>query len=199
MGKIVLLALAAGVAGFLFLSHKRAEAAERKLAVIASEIAGRPVRVDCQGAVGAALDVSPHAGTVDFDADWKPADVTNLKRSVCRKLNGFPGEHQRPAFACFERGDRCPASVIASAWAVQTLAHEGWHLRGEVDEARTQCFGLQTTAWVAGELGAPPERAHAIASYLYVHLYPRMPDAYRSSECRDGGELDLRRTSAVWP
>lgn len=185
--------------GALALTHRRAEAAERRLATIASEIANRDVNVHCQGAVAAALDVSSEAGSVMFDADGRPADTAELKRSVCSALRRFERDRQQPEFACLARDDRCPDNVIRSAWAVQTLSHEAWHLAGEIDEGRTQCFGLQTTAYVAVRLGAEREEAQALASYLYRHIYPRMPDSYQSGECRDGGKLDLRPEITVFP
>ncbi|MGH2996091.1 MAG: hypothetical protein ACRDN6_04410 [Gaiellaceae bacterium] len=199
MGRIALVAALALALGLLAWQHRRAEAAEGRLAAIASEVAGRDVGVSCQGRMGAVLDVSAEAGAVEFDADGRPADSTELKRGICTALERFPHERLRPEFRCLERDERCPQHVVASAWAVQTLAHESWHLRGERDEARTECFGLQTTAYVAGRLGAHAFQAQALALYLYKHVYPGMPQHYRSVECRDGGSLDLRPDSAVWP
>lgn len=195
---ILLLGLVLSVS-VLALTHRRAEAAERRLAVIASEIANRDVKVHCQGAVAAALDVSSEAGSVMFDADGRPADTAELKRGVCSALRRFERDRQKPEFDCLAGDKRCPDDVIRSAWAVQTLSHEAWHLAGELDEARTQCFGLQTTAYVAVRLGAERAEAQALATYLFRHVYPRMPDAYRSGHCRNGGALDLRPETAVFP
>jgi hypothetical protein len=159
--------------GALALTHRRAEAAERRLAAIASVIANRDVNVHCQGAVAAALDVSSEAGSVMFDADGRPADTAELKRGVCSALRRFERDRQKPAFACLARDERCPDEVIRSAWAVQTLSHEAWHLAGEVDEARTECFGLQTTAYVAVQLGAERHEAQALASISTGMCTPR--------------------------
>jgi hypothetical protein len=30
-------------------------------------------------------------------------------------------------------------------------------------------------------------------------MYPRLPQEYRSPECRNGGELDIHPESSVWP
>lgn len=185
--------------GALAFTHRRAEAAERRLATIAGEIATRDVNVHCQGAVAAAVDVSSEAGSVMFDTQGRPSDTAELKRGICSALRQFERDRRKPAFACLARDDRCPNEVIRSAWAVQTLSHEAWHLAGELDEARTQCFGLQTTAYVAVRLGAEREEAQALATYLYRHVYPVMPANYRSAECRDGGTLDLRPETPVFP
>jgi hypothetical protein len=199
MVKLALVATLVALACFLAFKHRRAEAAEHRLAAIASEIAHRPVHVDCQGAFAAALDVTAEAGSVEFDADGRPADTTKLKRSTCRALERFGRERRNPEFACLTRGVACPDDVIRSAWSVQALAHEAWHLGGEINEARTQCFGLQTTAYVAQRLGADRAQAQAVATYLYERIYPRMPAHYQSGDCRDGGALDLRPETAVWP
>jgi hypothetical protein len=199
MARLALVATLLAVACFLGLKHRRAEAAEHRLAGIASVIAQRSVRVDCQGAFSAAFDVSSEAGSVEFDADGRPADTTMLKRSTCSALARFGRERTRPEFACLARGVACPNDVLRSAWSVQALSHEAWHLAGVVDEARTQCYGLQTTAYVAERLGADRTQAQVLATYLYRRIYPRMPTEYRSFECRDGGALDLRPESSVWP
>jgi hypothetical protein len=197
--KLALVATLAFLLGFAALRHHRAEAAENRLAAIASEIAGRDVNVRCQGAVAAAFDIGAEAGSVRFDAAGRPSDTADLKRGTCSALARFPRERLRPEFACLPRGLACPDDVIRSAWSVQALAHEAWHLAGELDEARTQCFGLQSTAYVAERLGADPTQAQALAAYVYVRLYPRMPADYLSGHCRDGGALDLHPETSVWP
>ena len=199
MFKLALIATLAFLLGFVALRHHRAEAAENRLAAIASEIAGRDVKVRCQGALAAAFDIGAEAGSVRFDAAGRPSDTAELKRGTCAALARFPREHLRPEFACLARALPCPDAVVLSVWSVQALAHEAWHLAGELDEARTQCFGLQSTARVAGRLGADRTRAQALAAYVYARLYPLMPAAYQSSHCHDGGALDLRPETSVWP
>ena len=199
MAKLALIVMLALFVGWLTLNHRRAEAAEHELGAIASEIAGRPARVHCQGAVGAVFDVSAEAGSVQFDAYGRPDDTTELKRGVCKALRRFERERTKPEFDCLRRVAACPPAVIRSAWAVQTLAHEAWHLAGIQAEARAQCFGMQTTAYVAERLGADGAQSQALAGYLYRHVYPRMPSDYRSSECRDGEALDLRPDTTVFP
>lgn len=199
MARLALLTTLALLVGWLALNHRRAEASEGRLGAIASEIAKRPVWVHCQGAVGAALDVSGEAGSVQFDAEGRPASTAELKRGVCSALRRLPRERNAPEFDCLERDLTCPRDVIRSAWAVQTLAHEAWHLAGIRDEARTECYGLQTTAYVAERLGADFAQAQTLARYLYRYIYPRMPAGYVSGDCRDGGALDLRPETTDFP
>jgi hypothetical protein len=139
--RIALLVVVALGLGFVLVKQRDVHVLEGRLGEVASEIARRDVRVRCQSAVGATVDVSWEDGSVWFDAAGRPADVTNLKRRVCRSLDEFP--------------------------------------RGRDDE---------------GTL-----RARSLALSFLATQYARMPDAYRSPECRDGGSLDLRPESPVWP
>jgi hypothetical protein len=174
-------------------------ALEHRLGGIASEIAGRDVRVHCQGRFGAALDVTGESGSVMFGPDGRPADVTDLKRDVCQRLGRYRREHDAARFACAATGTPCSLDTLKSLHALQTLAHESWHLQGQRSEAVTECYALQTTAKVAERLGASEPHAHAAARAVLVQLYPRMPAEYQTADCRDGGPLDLRPDSSVWP
>ena len=179
----LLLVVALLGAGFLWLRHAKAET-ERRLSTIASEIAQRDVSVHCQGRAGAALDVGAETGSVRFDASGRPADETELDRRICESLMRF----REARDATFE-----------AVQAINTLAHESWHLAGIQDEAQTECYALQTTAFVAERLGADPVVAQGIAVEALQRLYPALPERYRTGDCHDGGVLDLRPATSVWP
>ena len=83
--------------------------------------------------------------------------------------------------------------------AVDVITHEAFHLRGIQDEARTECSSLQTMAATAQALGATPAQGAALARGQLAEAYPLMPDQYRSAECADGGELDLRPDDPTLP
>jgi hypothetical protein len=195
----LLVAVFLALAGVAFARHERGRRLEHRLTAVAGTIAGRPVRVHCQGLVGEALDVGSEAGTVDFDAHGRPADRTVLKRSVCRGLARFRHDVRTSAFDCMVHDLPCPRRIDEEAFSVHVLAHESWHLRGFQDEATAECLALQTTADVAGRLGADFLHGAAVARFALEHVYPRMPEEYRSAECRDGGRLDLRPSLAAWP
>jgi hypothetical protein len=181
--RLVLLVAVALALGFAVLKQQEARAEEDRLGEVASEIARRDVSVRCQGAVGAALDVTWEDGSVWFDADGKPADVTDLKRHVCRRLAAFPDTPD-------------DAETLR---ALNTLAHESWHLAGVRNEAAAECYAIQTIEFTARRLGADDARARQLALTFLAKEYARLPGAYQSEQCRDGGELDLRPTSSVWP
>jgi hypothetical protein len=64
---------------------------ERRLAGVASELAGRPVAVRCQAFGGAFVDASVELGYVRWRADGSPEDWTLLKRDArTARLLGAP-------------------------------------------------------------------------------------------------------------
>ena len=199
MRLLVLVAFAASLAGvFTFQQHRRA-AEQARLSSIASEIAGRDVSVRCQGAVGQIVDITSESGSVQFYAGGRPADVADVKRPICVRLAAFAEDRSSDRFACLAAPQTCSASVVKDAIALNVLAHEAWHLHGEQNEAVTECYATQTVGFVATKLGADNVQARGLAQLFYLTVYPRMPDEYRSAECRDGGALDIRPQSPAWP
>jgi hypothetical protein len=178
---IALLIAAIAFVGFR-LTDKRAE--ERNLAAIAGEIAHRDVSIRCQGAVGELVDVDGEYGSVSFGPDGRPGSSARLDRRICSSLRRI------------RRGET--VGLEAGSLAVEALAHEAYHLAGVQDEAATQCYALQAMRFVAMRLGAAAEVGNA-----YVHeavaRYPRLPEAYRSAQCREGGALDLHPETGVFP
>src|SRR5918992_4810004 len=180
-------------------NQHRTNGHERALGRIASEIAGRPVAIHCQGFPSAFFDISNRAGEVMFNADGTPPDDATLKRDTCRYLDRFEDARSAQSFACVRHVEPCESPTGKIASSIRVLAHEAWHLRGVTNEAETECYALQTTALVARRLGATPEEAQAVASWNTQHVYPYLPSQYQSSDCRDGGSFDLRRDTAEWP
>ena len=187
------------LAGVAWWNQHRTNGHERRLGEIASEIAGRPVAVNCQGLPSAFFDISPRAGEVVFNDDGTPPDAATLKRDTCRYLQRFEDVRSDPSFACVRRVQPCEQSTGRIAAAVRVLAHEAWHLRGLTNEAETECYALQTTALAAQGLGATPAVARAVALWNARHVYPYLPSDYQSGQCRDGGNFDLRPTTTDWP
>ena len=160
---------------------------EHRLADIASAIAGRDVDVHCPGLLARLADVSSHAGTVFFDEHGRPANFTDLDEQTCSELERFAED---------KSGDGEESKV---ARALHVLAHESSHLAGIRDEAAADCYGLQRTAFVAESLGADPAKAQQLARLALAERAVTAPADYRSSECHDGGTLDLDPASSVWP
>ena len=62
---------------------------EQRLSAIASEIAGRDVRVSCPGPIGRLFGWDIVEGSVRFDADGKPADETKIRKQSCAELDAL--------------------------------------------------------------------------------------------------------------
>lgn len=153
---------------------------------VASQVAGRPVQMECQRLTGALVDVTGELGYVEFDAAGVPADVGRLERDACNDLRSYlRGDKQQP--------------TIEQVIAVAVLSHESQHLAGERDEARTECASIQGLADVARQLGATSQQAAALAERYAVEIYPRMPSAYRSADCVMDGEWDRTPGDGAWP
>jgi hypothetical protein len=197
--RIALAVILAGVLGAAFVYHERRSVLEHELGAVASQLAERPVHVHCQGIAGDLVDVTPEAGTVQFDRNGHPADVTNLKRPICNALRRFAHDVKTSAYGCVIAGADCPPKIFEDVAAVQVLSHESWHLRGNTSESLTECHALQTTAFAATLFGADPRAAQATATYAWQRLYPHLPDEYRTPLCTDGGPMDLRPTDPHWP
>lgn len=187
------------VLGVGFVMHERKSALERHLGDVATQLGRRHVHVHCQSFAGNLVDVGSEAGSVRFDASGIPSDTTDLKRPICNALKRFPHDVRSAEYGCVTANAGCPQRIWEDVLAVHTLAHETWHLHGIGSESRAECYALQTTAQAAVLLGADPVAAQATAVYALTHFYPNEPDEYRTSECANGGPLDLRPADPVWP
>jgi len=189
-----LLLIVGALAAVGFARHEDRIREQSRLAVVASELAGRQVSVHCPGFLAGLVDVRTEGGRVQFDGSGHPAGHTDLSPETCKELRHLG----RVDLTCIDRGD-CAYAQFRAAWAVHTLAHESFHLRGFESEAITECYALQNTALVAERLGIPAARAQKLQTWVYLRGYPNEPEEYRSSECRDGGSLDLRPHSDRFP
>jgi len=90
-------------------------------------------------------------------------------------------------------------SPDALAWSVETLAHEAEHASGILSEVQAECYGMQTTPTAALLLGRTMAEGRYLATLYWKRWYAWLKPPYSSSECRNGGALDLHRDSDVWP
>jgi hypothetical protein len=120
--------------------------------------------------------------------------ASSARSPTCRALRHL----DRVDFTCIGRGD-CGFNQFNAAWAAHTLAHESFHLRGYEDEGVTECYALQNTAFVAERLGVPTKQALKLQAWVFEKGYPNEPEDYHSAQCYNGGRLDLRPNSNVFP
>lgn len=195
---VVLSTVAVLIGLYLGVRDERA-AAHSRLDEIASSIAGRQVSVRCPDTFERLTEVSPHDGSVAFSADGRPADHADLSGATCAYLERFGERAARGELDCFRGRTRCPRDVEQTAVAVNVLTHESYHLAGHVSESTVQCYAMQRNAETARMLGATVDQARGLAAFVYEHVYPALPQDYRSADCHGGGPYDLRPASPTWP
>ena len=191
---IVLLVPLLIFSGWQFL---RREQNESRLALVASEIALRDVDVSCPGFWTRLVEITPNAGWVNFDEHGRPADETSLSSATCRGLERVWRGKER-SVRCLLAGG-CDRRTLAAVSGIVTLAHESWHLRGVVDEARTQCYAVQTTEAVALALGVRAGDAQLIAARVALDDARAPRGEYHSPACHPGGPYDLHPAIPAWP
>src|SRR5918911_367564 len=92
MAKLAALAVFFGLVAFWGWQAHETHAAEQKLGAIATHLAQRPVRIECQGFWAALFDVNGRLGDVQFPDGVHPADHAYLTRGVCNRLRHFDAE-----------------------------------------------------------------------------------------------------------
>jgi hypothetical protein len=113
----------------------------------------------------------------------------NLGPTVCDGLVDLAYKRARPT-------DEAGQLILAAA--VVTLSHEPQHSIGISEEAVAECNAIQFANGTAIKLGASPAYAAALVRTYWRHYEGELP-AYRSTECRRGGRLDLGHADSIWP
>lgn len=86
------------------------------------------------------------------------------------------------------------------AEALVVLAHEAEHLRSpQASEAEVECVALQRVRGLVTAAGRSSAYAEEIAGLAFDASYPLQDVDYRTSECVDGGPLDLNPDTDLWP
>ena len=149
----------------------------------ASLIAEKPVSVRCDEArdyVGAVQ----HADGVAVVG----GELAILTPEICHDL-------YRLAFENETTGSR-------TGRAIAVLAHEAWHLRGVRDEGVTECYALQSGVELGTRLGLSEGTAARLMRQQLTENALRGAGTleYRlTSECKDGGRLDLDPADERFP
>jgi hypothetical protein len=89
-------------------------------------------------------------------------------------------------------------------WSLGIFTHESMHVRGELNEARTECEAVQRNYRAARLLGVPDGIAKANALDYYNIMYKGrgkvggMQGEYYSDECAPGKAMDERLSDSTW-
>jgi len=81
--------------------------------------------------------------------------------------------------------------TLAQIRAVHLIAHETMHVNGYWSESVAECRAVQLSYLVAEKLGATEAQARALQARYFAEIYPNLRDGYVSSDCREGGALDI--------
>lgn len=158
---------------------------EAKLDKVASVLVGQHATVHCETFGQTFTDLSGDLGFVKFGSDGVPQHHATIMRGPCADLKHYYG------------GDQANPSrdeVIA----VHVLTHESMHMRGQTNEATTDCEAMQRDAETAQLLGATPDEGLALARAYWLQDYPNMPDNYTTGDCKLGGALDEKLPDPPW-
>jgi hypothetical protein len=173
------------VGGVLLVPVVRHHRLEQRLTSVATELVGAPATVHCQTVGQELVDVGAELGYVRWGPGGVPEHETLVKHAQCGDLAAYLGS-----------GKDAPS--LDQVVAVHVLTHEAMHMAGEKAESAAECQAVQRDARTAELLGATPEQARRLATTYWAHLFPRMPEAYRSGGCRPGGALDEGLPTAPW-
>jgi len=160
---------------------------EQRLSRIATELADSHVaHVHCNTVIDTMFDphstnighASPETGQIAFQYPW------------CNTLMAY-----------LRHPKRADSEELES---LALLTHESMHVRGEMNEARTECQAVQRNYRTARMLGVADEVAKRNALDYYYKIYMTRaykegdPDRYFSDQCVPGGELDEHLGDASW-
>jgi hypothetical protein len=182
------------------LTDRRARVAEPdaapKLAVMATPLAGARPDVLCWSDRHWE-ELSEEWRLIRVDELWPIgfADLEggriHLAPQICRPLDRFFGGNYAPYLN---------EESLDLAVALVTLAHEAEHLRSpRATEAEVECVALQRVRDLVSEEGRPDSYVNLMAGLALDVSYPDLPPDYRTDQCHDGSDLDVRPETSAWP
>jgi hypothetical protein len=160
---------------------------ERFLSAKATELAeGHRAQVHCNTLFDTMLDpamlaaghANPLTGKIGIQHPW------------CDRLSAYLRHPQRASREELE--------------SLDIFTHESMHVRGEMNEARTECQAVQRDYRAAKLLGVPDATAKKNALEYYQDLYQErgliggMQSAYYSRDCAPGGAMDEHLIDSTW-
>jgi len=160
---------------------------ERFLSATATELAdGHRARVHCNTVWDTMLDTQMLASGHAVIATGE----IGLQHPWCGTLRSYMNHPQR--------------ANTEELWALAMLTHESMHVRGEENEARTECQAVQRNYRTAKLLGVPDPIARKNALDYYQIIYQErgriggLQSEYYSTECRPGGLMDEHLEDSTW-
>jgi hypothetical protein len=138
-------------------------------------------------------EIPKSTNTVAFAS--RLSQTVNMAPSLCESLVALAYGGEQPS----------GIARLDSAFALAVLMHEAAHLYEDWlpgsagPEAAAECWAAQHVRPAARLLGVPGGDADDLAAVFWEEVYPTLHWRYRSPLCRNGGQLDVRPNSDVWP
>jgi hypothetical protein len=160
---------------------------EKRLSFVATQLAEfRPATVHCNTAFDSIFDndpfaaghASPESGQIVFQHSWCAALLDYL--------------------------DHPESANRQELHSLNMLTHESMHVRGELNEAKTECQAVQRNYRTARLLGVEDRVARKNALEIYNNNYMKLRDAppavaaYFSDQCAPGKALDEGLSDSTW-
>ena len=172
--------------------------------LIAESVAARLTRLHPEvrcGSLGVSLAPGELVTGITLLPPHGQATYFLLLPQMCNYLAWFRADPERyDPDTCTD--ENCLTTDATAALALATVSHESYHVLGYRNEARVECYGMQSIWFVATSLGATVGEGQRIAAFYWQKIYPEREQstpAYWSAQCRDGGTYDLRPNSHSWP
>lgn len=182
------------------LTERRTEAAapasSAELASRAGPLAGTTPEVFCWSSTHWD-ELNEEWQLIDRDEFWvigfadPGTDRIHLAPHICEPLDRFFGSRYAP---------NLNQESLDLAVALVTLAHEAEHLRSpDAPEADVECVAIQRVRDLVRDAGRGTGYENLMTGLAWDVGYPDVPEEYRTERCRDGGPLDLRPATTVFP
>lgn len=107
--------------------------------------------------------------------DYSKPDTATLKWKQCKTLQTYLSDPSAP--------------TDEQTIAFQVLLHESMHVRGEQNEAATECAALQAHQDAAKKLGSPESSVLINLRHYMRVVYPNMPPQYRDENSCGTAEI----------
>jgi hypothetical protein len=160
---------------------------EHFLSARATELADdHPARVHCSTVVDTIFDPEMLSGG---HADPRTGRIV-IQPPGCGTLSSY-----------LHHPDRASEQEL---WSLGLFTHESMHVRGQLDEALTECEAVQRNYRAAKLLGVPDRIAKENALDYFNIIYKRrstlgpMQSQYFSAECAPGKAMDEHLSDSTW-
>ena len=115
----------------------------------------------------------------------------DLDPGVCAALNSYL-RRLRPTALSYENFEMAEALTV--------LTHQAEHVKTpSASEVEVECDAVQHVRPLIRAAGWDAEYATEMALQAWELSYQRLPPAFRTPGCRDGGPLDRNPRSSAWP